>query len=219
MPHPGVTVGDPKLLTCLSAALGLRYFWTRFPRGNKAWPATAQRCCGLPAAFSSWKKERTCWPTALPGSPETKGFPKIRSSGSFQLSGKVSGCGAGPQEKQKPLQATKKRGAMEVPGCYSNFQVGSALGSKFLPRGPFGDVDLQHWLLLQGCIAVARGSPRHVSLSTCRGLLLHSLSIGCHCTVVVKRRLLSCTTQLLVLRFAVQLLPARHLERAGTTPV
>lgn len=105
---PGVTVGDPKLLTCLSAALGLRYFWTRFPRGNKAWPATAQRCCGLPAAFSSWKKERTCWPTALPGSPETKGFPKIRSSGSFQLSGKVSGCGAGPQEKQKPLQATKK---------------------------------------------------------------------------------------------------------------
>lgn len=155
---PGVTVGDPKLLTCLSAALGLRYFWTRFPRGNKAWPATAQRCCGLPAAFSSWKKERTCWPTALPGSPETKGFPKIRSSGSFQLSGKVSGCGAGPQEKQKPLQATKKRGAMEVPGCYSNFQVGSALGSKFLPWGPFGDVDLQHWLLLQGCIAVARGS-------------------------------------------------------------
>lgn len=105
---PGVTEGDPKLLTCLSAALGLRCFWTRFPGGNEAWPATAQKCCGLPAAFSSWKKERTCWPTALPGSPETKGFPKIRSSGSFQLPGKVSGCGAGPQEKQKPLQATKK---------------------------------------------------------------------------------------------------------------
>lgn len=65
---------------------------------------------------------------------------------------------SGTTGKTETTAGHKKRGAMEVPGCYSNFQVGSALGSKFLPRGPFGDVDLQHWLLLQGCIAVARGS-------------------------------------------------------------